>query len=56
MKKSQYVFVSCNCTCLATLNNSGQSAKEPNAYPFGTSYEDIYTDLKTKVNAVFPFF
>jgi len=31
----------------------GQSAKEPNAYPFGTSYEDIYTDLKTKDKALY---
>lgn len=26
----------------------GKSEREPNAYPFGTSYDFIYNDLKTK--------
>eukprot|EP00088_Acartia_fossae_P034087 TRINITY_DN3496_c0_g1_i4.p1 TRINITY_DN3496_c0_g1~~TRINITY_DN3496_c0_g1_i4.p1 ORF type:complete len:194 (-),score=27.73 TRINITY_DN3496_c0_g1_i4:182-763(-) len=26
----------------------GKSEKEPNQYPFGTSYDEIYQDLKTK--------
>eukprot|EP00088_Acartia_fossae_P068679 TRINITY_DN8759_c0_g1_i1.p1 TRINITY_DN8759_c0_g1~~TRINITY_DN8759_c0_g1_i1.p1 ORF type:complete len:210 (-),score=28.52 TRINITY_DN8759_c0_g1_i1:265-840(-) len=26
----------------------GASANEPNTYPFGTSYDEIYTDLKSK--------
>ncbi len=28
----------------------GKSEKEPNQYPFGTTYDEIYTDLKTKVD------
>ena len=31
----------------------GKSEKEPNQYPFGTSYDEIYQDLKTKVRLVF---
>ena len=26
----------------------GKSEREPNSYPFGTSYDFIYNDLKTK--------
>ena len=26
----------------------GKSEREPNSYPFGTSYDFIYDDLKTK--------
>lgn len=31
----------------------GKSEKEPNAYPFGTSYDDIYADLKSKDKALY---
>jgi RNA polymerase II subunit A C-terminal domain phosphatase SSU72 len=31
----------------------GKSEKEPNQYPFGTSYDDIYTDLKSKDKSLY---
>jgi len=32
----------------AQIKIPGKSEKEPNQYPFGTTYDEIYTDLKTK--------
>ncbi len=34
--------------CSYFLTTAGKSEKEPNMYPFGTSYDEIYEDLKTK--------
>ena len=31
----------------------GSSAKEPNQYPFGTSYDEIYADLTSKDKALY---
>ena len=31
----------------------GKSAREPNVYPFGTTYEYIYQDLVTKDNRLY---